>query len=320
MPIRASLERFTGPRDSGDYHLGGAEWRAPLAARVAGDFFFAVRRRWPGSYDRLVSENSAATPPGGLDTTVANVARVYDYMLGGKDNFAADRELASQLQEAFPQSAWIARQNRQFLGRAVTYCAQQGMSQFLDLGSGLPTMDAVHEVARRAVPDAKVVYVDNDRVALTHASALLATSPGVAAIFGDIREPHKILADVADGGTIDLSRPLVVLLVAILHFITDDEDPWAIVNVFKDAMPAGSYLVLSHASHDLLPEESARARDMYRSASSPLATRSYEQVAAFFSGLDLAEPGLVPTSRWRPHGPEPTSPTPDLYAGVGLKN
>jgi hypothetical protein len=270
-------------------------------------------------YDRLVGEGGSGEGPAGLDTTIANVARVYDYMLGGKDNFAADRELGKQLIEAFPQSARIARENRQFLGRAVRYCAQQGAGQFLDLGSGLPTMDNVHEAARRVIPGAAVVYVDNDRVALAHANALLATSAGVAAIWGDVREPHKILADAADRGVIDLSQPMVVLLVAVLHFITDDEDPWGIVKVFRDAMPPGSYLVLSHATHDALPEESARARTMYRGASSPLVTRSHDQIAAFFTGLELVEPGLASTTQWRPQGPERTSKKADLYAGVGRK-
>jgi hypothetical protein len=266
-----------------------------------------------------VSESSGVEGPAGLDTTIANVARVYDYMLGGKDNFAADRELATRLLQAFPQSARIARENRRFLGRAVRYCAEQGAGQFLDLGSGLPTMDNVHEAACRVIPGAAVVYVDNDRVALTHANALLATSDAVAAIWGDIREPHKVLASVANGGVIDLSQPVVVLLVAVLHFITDDEDPWGIVKVFRDAMPAGSYLVLSHATHDALPEESARARSMYRGASSPLVTRSYDEIAAFFTGLELAAPGLVSTTHWRPRGPVRTSKKADLYAGVGRK-
>jgi hypothetical protein len=255
-----------------------------------------------------------------LDTSVPNVARVYDYMLGGKDNFAADRELGKQLLDAFPQSSWIARQNRQFMGRAVRYCAEQGVLQFLDVGSGLPTMDNVHEVARRVSPGAAVVYVDNDRVALSHANALLAKSPGVAAIWGDVREPGKILADAAASGVIDLGRPVVVLLAAILHFITDAEDPAGLVAVFRDAMPPGSFLILSHASHDVMPEESARARDMYRSASSPLVTRSYADVAAFFTGLDLVEPGVVPTARWRTvRSATATAMTADLLAGVGRK-
>jgi SAM-dependent methyltransferase len=276
---------------------------------------------WPFfcPYDRRVSESSGVEGPAGLDTTIANVARVYDYMLGGKDNFAADRELGKQLIEAFPQSPSIARENRRFLGRAVRYCAQQGVGQFLDLGSGLPTMENVHEVARRVIPGAAVVYVDNDRVALTHANALLATSDGVAAILGDVRDPHQVLADAADSGVIDLSQPIVVLLVAVLHFITHDDDPWGIVKVFRDAMPAGSYLVLSHATHDALPEESARARNMYRGASSPMVTRSYDEIAAFFAGLELVEPGLVSTSQWLPQGPARTTRKADLYAGVGRK-
>jgi S-adenosyl methyltransferase len=256
----------------------------------------------------------------GFDPTIANVARVYDYMLGGKDNFTADRQLAEQLLAAFPVSSWIARQNRAFLGRAVRYCAEQGIDQFLDIGSGLPTMDNVHEVARRVIPGAAVTYVDSDRVALAHAKALLATSPGVAAIWGDLREPSKILADVEGQGLLELSRPVVVLLAAILHFITDDENPAQIVQVFKDAMPAGSYLILSHATHDALPAESARARSMYQGASSSLATRSYEDIAAFFTGLELIEPGVVPTSHWRPPDELEQIPEPaDLYAGVGRK-
>jgi S-adenosyl methyltransferase len=255
-----------------------------------------------------------------FDPTVPNVARVYDYMLGGKDNLAADRQLAEQLLEAFPVSAWIARQNRGFVGRAVRYCAEQGVDQFLDVGSGLPTMDNVHEVARRVTPDAAVVYVDNDRVALTHANALLATSSGVSAIWGDVRDPGKILAHVEASGLIDLSRPLVVLLAAILHFIGDSEDPAGIVAGFVDAIPAGSYLILSHATHDAQPAESARAREMYRDrgASSLLVTRSRADIGAFFAGLELVDPGLAFTSRWRPKEPVRNDPV-DLIAGVGRK-
>jgi hypothetical protein len=206
--------------------------------------------------------NSGGYRGAGLNTNIPNVARVYDYLLGGKDNFAADRSLGDQLLAQFPESAWICRQNRAFVGRAVRFCAEQGVDQFLDLGSGLPTMDNVHEVARRAIPDATVVYVDNDAVALAHANALLATSEGVAAIAGDMREPHKILADVQADELIDLRRPVVVLFTCVLHCLVDDEDPAGIVRVFRDAMPADSYLVLSHATHDVLPEESAREDDV----------------------------------------------------------
>jgi hypothetical protein len=264
-------------------------------------------------------ENSGTDVPAEPETTIPNVARVYDYLLGGKENFATDRELGRQLMEAFPQVAWIARQNRAFLGRAVRYCAQQGISQFLDVGSGLPTMDNVHEVARRVIPAATVVYVDNDRTALSHAQSLLGTSDGVTAIFGDLREPRNVLAGAAARGGLDLGKPVAVLLASVLHFIADHEDPGGIVAVFREAMTAGSYLVLTHASHDDRPAEAARARDMYRGASSPLATRSYDEVAAFFAGLELAPPGLVRTSHWRPEEQVPDDQTADLYAGVGRK-
>ena len=268
-----------------------------------------------------MSDSNGIESGEGFDPTIPNVARVYDYMLGGKDNFAADRELAEQLLAEFPISSWIARQNRGFLKRAVRYCAEQGVDQFLDVGSGLPTMDNVHEIARQVIPDAAVVYVDNDRVALTHANALLATSPGVSAIWGDVRDPGKILADAQASGLIDLSRPMVILLAAILHFVSDDEDPAGIVAAFLDAMTAGSYLVLSHATHDAQPEESERARSIYRDrgASSLLATRSRADIGAFFAGLELVDPGVVFTSQWRPQEPLRTREPVDLIAGVGRK-
>src|SRR5258708_9681353 len=156
----------------------------------------------------------------GLDPSVANVARVYDYMLGGKDNFSVDRQLGSQLLTAFPEAAWIARQNRAFAGRAVRYCAEHGVGQFLDVCSGLPAMDNVHEVARRVITDAAVVYVDNDNVAHSHAEALLTTNDGVAAITGDVREPGRILADVQAGGLPDPTPPLVCFLVPRVPFLT----------------------------------------------------------------------------------------------------
>ncbi len=267
----------------------------------------------------LVSSNTGFEGGVVLDTGIASVARVYDYMLGGKDNFAVDRQLGDQLMTAFHDAAWIARQNRAFVGRAVTYCAERGMTQFLDIGSGLPTMENVHQVARRVHPEAAVVYVDNDATALTHANALLATSDGVVALHGDVREPGKILADVREQGLLDLTRPFVVLLAAIFHFITDDEDPRGIISTFTDAMPSGSHLILTTAHHDAKPEESARAERMYRRASSPMVTRSKREIAAYFEGLELADPGLACTCEWRaPEPPEYDDPA-DLYGGVGRK-
>jgi hypothetical protein len=254
----------------------------------------------------------------GFDPSRPNVARVYDYMLGGKDNFGVDRELGDQLLVAFPESAWIARQNRAFAGRAASFCAEQGVSQFLDVGSGLPTMDNVHEVARKVIPGAKVVYVDNDKVAHSHAEALLTTGDGVSAILGDLRAPEQILADVRARRLLDLSQPFVVMMTAILHFITDEEKPEELVRVLKNAMPSGSFLVLTHATHDFQPEESERAVRMYRRASAPLVTRSRIDIAALFRGLDVVEPGLVRTSRWRP-AEETTAESSDLFGGVALK-
>lgn len=266
-----------------------------------------------------VSSNTGFESGAVLDTGIASVARVYDYMLGGKDNFAVDRQLGDELMTAFPDAAWIARQNRSFIGRAVTYCAEQGLTQYLDVGSGLPTMENVHEVARRLHPEAAVVYVDNDATALSHANALLATSDGVVAMYGDVREPGKILTDVREQGLLDLTKPVVVLLAAIFHFLTDDEDPIGIVRTFREAMPPGSYLILTTAHHDAKPEESARASRMYRRASSPMVTRSKHDIAAFFEGFELVEPGLACTSQWRsPEPPEYDDPA-DLYGGIARK-
>jgi hypothetical protein len=284
--------------------------------------FAAINSQVPGGsprflYHGLVTDSGSDGP--GLNANVPNVARVYDYMLGGKDNFAVDRQLGDQLLQQFPTSDVVARQNRTFMGRAVRYCAEQGLLQFLDLGSGLPTMDNVHEVARRVIPEASVVYVDNDKVAHSHATALLTTSDGVAAVLGDMREPARILAEVKARGLLDLTQPVAVVLTAMLHFITDQEDPAGIVAAFRDAMAPGSHLILSHATHDILPEESARARAMYRDASSPLVTRSREEVAALFAGFELVEPGLVTTTQWRPTEPLRIAGPGHMYAGVGRK-
>jgi SAM-dependent methyltransferase len=255
-----------------------------------------------------------------FNPAVPNVARVYDYMLGGKDNFEADRELAAQLLANAPISAWIARQNRAFLARAVRYCAERGIRQFLDLGSGLPTMDNVHEVAHRVSPDARVVYVDNDPVAVMHARTLLAKGQGVVVIEADLRRPDEVLELARSAGHLDFSEPLAVLMVAIMHFITGQEDPAQILRTFIAAMAPRSYLVLSHATHDVRPEAADRATAIYRRASSPLITRTREEIASLFDGLQLVDPGLVFTVQWRPSQPPPDPPeAAGLYAGVAYK-
>jgi SAM-dependent methyltransferase len=262
---------------------------------------------------------NSSDPIRGVDPFTATSARVYDYMLGGKDHYAVDRELGEQLLANAPISPWIARQNRRFLGRAVRYCAQQGMRQFLDIGSGLPTQENVHEVAQRVDPACRVVYVDSDPVAVVHGQALLARHTGVAAIQGDLRSPAAILAHDEVQRTIDFAQPVVVLMVSILHFVPDSEDPAGIIAHFVDAMVPGSHLVLSHATHDVRPESASRARDIYRRSSRDLITRTKQEIAALLDGLEPAPPGLVFTAEWRPLEEIPNPERSGLYAVVARK-
>jgi hypothetical protein len=244
--------------------------------------------------------------PATFDTSVANDARVYDYWLGGKDNFAADREAAELSAAAVPQLPWLSRENRKFLGRAVRFCANAGIKQFLDIGSGLPTMENVHEVAGRITADAHVVYVDNDPVVVRHAQALLAT-PRTVAIYGDLNRPDEILDDPGVRRMIDLGRPVAVLLISVLHFIPDEAGTAASVARLRDAMAPGSYLVISHilmppghvTGHQPL-SETARKLGEARKGMPSGAVRTREEVAAFFGDFTLVDPGLKDVWAWRP--------------------
>jgi hypothetical protein len=257
----------------------------------------------------------------GLDTHTPNVARVYDCLLGGKDNFAADREAAAKLVEAVPGAAVAARENRAFLGRAMRFLADEaGIRQFLDIGAGLPTARAVHEIVHSCVPMARVVYADYDPVVIRHSEAMLSGAFGVEAVRADLRQPRGLLAHTAVQRLIDLAEPVAVLLLAVLHFLDDDEDPWAIVNFFKDQMAPGSFLVISHVTADHLPPDAARrAREAYTGASAPGVARTREQIARFFGGLDMTSPGLVNVSRWRPGHLGPACGPAVFYAGIGRK-
>ena len=259
---------------------------------------------------------------GSFTVDVPNVARVYDVLLGGKDNFEADRRAAAKLLEAVPDAAVAARDNRAFLCRAVRYLAREaGVSQFLDIGTGLPTVGSVHEIARACdVRRLRVVYADYDAVVVRHAEALLADSLNVAVVRADLRRPRDLLAEPAVWAMIDLAQPVAVLLVAVLHFLDDTEDPWAIVSQLKDRMAPGSYLVISHVTADHITLQAAQqARDAYKGASAPGVPRTRAQVARFFGGLELVSPGLVSVSSWRPDEIDP-APGPALfYAGVGRK-
>jgi O-methyltransferase involved in polyketide biosynthesis len=260
--------------------------------------------------------------PVGVDASIPNVARIYDYLLGGKDNYAADREAAQRLLAAAPETAITVRENRAFLRRAVRRLARSGIRQFVDIGAGLPTQANVHEVARRAVPDARVVYADIDPVVVTHGRALLGSAPGVTVVQGDVREPEAILADPEVRGLIDPDEPVAVLLLAVLHFVTDEEDPAGIVRRLHAAMTPGSALVVSHVtSEGNRPEAAGTAKSVYDRSTASIALRSRDEIAALFEGFAWEEPGLVYAPEWWPdeegHKVDPAATF--LFAGVARR-
>jgi SAM-dependent methyltransferase len=239
--------------------------------------------------------------PPGVDTRRANIARVYDYWLGGSQNFLADQDLARQIVAIEPSAREIARANRAFLGRAVRYLAGAGIRQFLDIGSGIPTQGNVHEVAQEASPGSRVVYADTDSVVIAHSQAILAGHKDAAVIRADLRDPAAILADPVLQRLIDVREPVGLLLVAVLHFLDDADDPWQIVATLLDALAPGSFLVVSHATTDDRPELARVVEKVYNgSVSGSWQFRSGAQIRRFFDGTDLVEPGLVPAYRWRP--------------------
>ncbi len=236
-----------------------------------------------------------------LDTSVAHPARVYDYWLGGKDNFAADREAAERVLAVTPGLRFRVRANRAFLGRATRYlAADAGVRQFLDIGTGIPTADNTHEVAQRAARDSRVVYVDNDPIVLLHAQALLRSTPQGATDYlqADLRDPDVILDRAA--AVLDFSQPVAVMLLGVLHLIQDSEDPWGIVARLMAATPPGSYLTISHPAIDIHPAQADAQRVYNERVSTPQTLRTREQVARFLTGLELVEPGLVQVHQWRP--------------------
>jgi S-adenosyl methyltransferase len=257
-----------------------------------------------------------------FDPSVPNPARMWNYWLGGKDNFAADRELADQVLEVMPSMPAIARAARMFLIDTVGQLAGgYGIRQFLDIGTGLPTADNTHDVAQRAAPESRIVYVDHDPVVLSHAQALLTSSPEGKTDYlrADLRDTDTILAGAVR--TLDFARPVAVLLIAVLHFIPDPDDPYQIVARLMDAVPSGSYLVMAHAASDIEPEACAEMARRYNAMSSATITpRSREQVARFFDGLDMTPPGLVPISQWGLAGQIETTVGGLLgYCGMGRK-
>jgi O-methyltransferase involved in polyketide biosynthesis len=275
-----------------------------------------------GDSDSWMRADPDWVPPE-IDTSVAHPARVYDYWLGGKDNFAPDRALGDAIMAAVPTIRLMARANRAFLGRAVRYLAgEAGIRQFLDIGTGIPTVGNTHEVAQEVAPDARVLYVDNDPIVLAHARALMTSHPAGATAFiqADLREPQKILADPAVAATLDLDRPVALMLVAVLMYFRDEEDPRAMVSELVDALPSGSYVAVTHPTADFNPAEMAGAVAAAEHGGVTLVPRSRAETEAFLAGLDLVEPGVVPVLAWRPDSEPPTDPHSAYYwAGIGRK-
>jgi hypothetical protein len=279
----------------------------------------------------VVSEQWTPTP---LEVRTPSVARMYDYYLGGKDNFPIDREAAEKFIAIYPDMPLMARENRRFLRRAVSYLTgNAGMRQFLDLGAGLPTRGNVHEVAHSIAPESRVMYVDNDPMVAVHGRALLATKGTVTMLEADLRRPAEILD--AARRFLDFDEPVAVLMSAILHYVPDEDDPWGIVARFRDALAPGSHLAVSHITADHHPEAAKAAGRAYDQATATMIFRTHGQVLRFFDGFDLIEPGLTVKSLWRPHLPEgPPEQVAELwghldvpegvadqwgYAGVGVK-
>ncbi|MEU4222057.1 SAM-dependent methyltransferase [Actinoplanes sp. NPDC026623] len=261
-----------------------------------------------------------------LRTDRPHPARVYDYLLGGKDNFAADREAAQRGLRANPDSRIPPRENRLFLRRAVRFLAEQGIDQFLDIGTGIPSAPNVHHVAQEINPRSRVVYVDNDPIVLVHARALLTSHPeGRTDYLGaDLRDVDRILDSAVLGRALDLSRPVGLLLIAVLHFIGDEDDPGAIVRRLLAGLPPGSHLALSHLTGDFRPEAWEQVAEVYRRQGVTMKVRSRSEIAGFFTGLKLVEPGLQVLPAWRPDLGDPTEPPPDdgqvsVYGGVARK-
>ncbi|HEY2505271.1 MAG TPA: SAM-dependent methyltransferase [Streptosporangiaceae bacterium] len=262
-------------------------------------------------------------PGPALNPTVPNPARIWNYWVGGKDNFPADRLVAESVNELVPTLPLTARSARRFLADVVNRTSAAGVRQFLDIGTGLPTADNTHQVAQRAVPESRIVYVDHDPVVLAHARALLTSSPEGKTdyIDADLRDPAKILA--AAGQTLDFTQPVVILLIAILHFVPDSDDPYGVVSTLLAAMPSGSYLALAHAAGDIDAEANSEGARRYNAsaAAAQFTLRDRRQVARFFDGLELAPPGLVPLNRWWQADTTDSLEAADLaaYCGLGRK-
>ncbi|MFJ4982224.1 SAM-dependent methyltransferase [Streptomyces sp. NPDC088732] len=257
-----------------------------------------------------------------IDTSRPHPARMYDYYLGGKDNYEADREAAEMVIRMTPDARPSARANRDFMRRAVRHSAAQGIRQFIDIGTGIPTSPNTHEVARTVVPDARIAYVDNDPIVAAHAGARLTNTGNAGFFLADVRDPDSILEHATLRELIDFDEPVALMLVALLHFVRDDEDPTGIVRTLGKNLPSGSRLILSHATTDFHRDVDADAGEAYKNATSTLTLRGREHIEPFFDGFPLVEPGLVQVPSWRPDTPLPETGEHTriaFWGGVGHK-
>ncbi|MEV6973537.1 SAM-dependent methyltransferase [Kitasatospora sp. NPDC093806] len=280
--------------------------------------FQEIGREW-----LVVGDEDEVRPPADLRPEVPHPARMYDYYLGGKDNFPADRAAAEKVLGISPLVRISAVANRAFLGRAVRGLAADGIRHFVDIGTGIPSAGNTHEIAQQVRSDARVVYLDNDPIVLVHGRALLggATPGSTSVVQADLRDPEAILALPEVRQALDSGEPVALLLVAVLHFIDEQDDPYGIVRTLVDALPTGSRLVLSHGTLDFTPAADAgRGPAVYRNATAQLTMRTREQVLRFFDGLHLADPGLVTAPLWRPDQPaQPTDAQVGIWSGVAEK-
>jgi S-adenosyl methyltransferase len=268
----------------------------------------------PGAADQ------AMTLPVEPETERPRIARLYDYLLGGPHNFAADREFARRLLRAEPNVRYIVAENRAFLGRAVKYLLSAGIDQFIDLGSGIPAQDNVHEIAYQVDPEARVVYVDNDPIVVAHGRHVLRDNAAAAVIEADLTDPSFVTGHPDVTRLIDFSRPVGLLMVAVLHFVPDSDDPAGAVGRFASSMAPGSHMVISHTTHDAVPGVAAEFCELYKSTSAPMYTRTKAEILRLISDFELVEPGLVYLPSWRPEGKPPDNPQLAWwYAGVGRK-
>ncbi len=243
--------------------------------------------------------------PEQIDTSKPHTARIYDYLLGGWDNYEVDRQAAERVIDLAPDARVSVRANRDFLRRAVRMVVGAGVRQILDIGTGIPTSPNTHEVAGESAPGVRVAYVDNDPIVATHAGAKLTNAGNAGFALADVRDPRSVIEHPLVNEMIDFSRPVALLLVAVLHFIEDSEDPAGIINALTERLVPGSYLVLSHGTLDFHRNGVGDAREVYQDATATLNTREYDEILPFFDGFDLLDPGLVQVPLWRPDSPLP---------------